>query len=93
MASAPVTRRCRKCWWRVARQADHLIPAARGGHNDASNGAPLCRACNRGKSDRLELWAVARWVTPWVGWSFPVPTPVMLAAAIVVAAVLTRGQM
>lgn len=30
-------RRCRKCWWRVARQADHLIPAARGGHNDASN--------------------------------------------------------
>ena len=42
---------------------------------------------------RLELWAVARWVTPWVGWSFPVPTPVMLAAAIVVAAVLTRGQM
>ena len=86
-------RRCRKCWWRVARQADHLIPAARGGHNDASNGAPLCRACNRGKSDRLELWAVLRWVTPWVGWSFPVPTPVMLAAAIVVVAVLTRGQM
>ena len=67
------------------------VPAARGGHNDASNGAPLCRACNRGKSDRLEVWAVARWVTPWVGWSFPVPTPVMLAAAIVVAAVLTRG--
>ena len=28
------------------------------------------------------------WVTPWVGWSFPVPTPVMLAAAIVVVAVL-----
>ena len=84
-------RRCRKCWWRVARQADHLIPAARGGHNDASNGAPLCRACNRGKSDRLEVWAVARWVTPWVGWSFPVPTPVMLAAAIVVVAVLMRG--
>ena len=33
------------------------------------------------------------WVTPWVGWSFPIPTPVMLAAAIVVVAVLTRGQM
>ena len=35
--------------------------------------------------------AITPSATPWVGWSFPVPTPVMLAAAIVVAAVLTRG--
>lgn len=86
-------RRCRKCWVRPAREADHLVSSERGGSNDAGNGAPLCRSCNRGKGAGHELWAVARWVTPWVGWSFPIPTPVMLAAAIVVVAVLTRGQM
>ena len=84
-------RMCRRCWWRRATQVDHLIPASRGGSNSACNGAPLCRACNAAKSDRLVWWAVLRWVTPWVGRRWPVPTPVMLAVAMVAAVVMMKG--
>jgi len=32
-------------------QVDHVQPKSRGGSGDPSNGACLCRACNRAKSD------------------------------------------
>ena len=81
-------RLCRKCWRRRSDVPDHLISSAEGGGNKADNGAPVCTGCNGAKSSRHELWAVLRWVTPWVGWRWPVPTPVMLAVAMVAAVVM-----
>lgn len=33
-------------------QVDHVIPKSKGGSGDPSNGACLCRACNRAKSNK-----------------------------------------
>lgn len=83
-------RQCRKCWVRRAEEADHLISSAKGGSNKSDNGAPLCDGCNGEKSARHELWAIARWVTPWFGWRFPIPTPAILTVAAAAAVILTR---
>jgi 5-methylcytosine-specific restriction endonuclease McrA len=47
-----------KCWWcgkqcKKSYHADHLIPLAKGGHNDPSNIVIACPACNLSKSDKL----------------------------------------
>ena len=50
------------CWWcgapcQDAYHVDHLIPLAKGGHNDPSNIVITCPHCNLSKSDKLpEEW-------------------------------------
>lgn len=42
-----------------AAQCDHIIPLVHGGQHTLDNMQPVCRACNRAKSDRLPDGAAA----------------------------------
>lgn len=85
-------RLCRSCWHRVGRECGHLIRWADGGPDVPSNMVPQCRACNARSSSRTTFPALVRWAVPWVGWRFPVPTPVIAAVAVYVSTrQLVRG--
>jgi 5-methylcytosine-specific restriction endonuclease McrA len=52
---------CEVCGVKGDTQADHVIPLGRGGSHCEGNLQPLCRDCNRRKSDRLMIeWKFAK---------------------------------
>lgn len=44
---------CHVCGSNRKIELDHIVPIAKGGRHSIGNLAPLCRACNRSKSDKL----------------------------------------
>ena len=77
-----VRRRCRRCWWRLARERGHMLAWSEGGADENHNFVPLCHVCNQGQGARTPWWQWLRILTPWVGWRFPVPTPLMVVVAV-----------
>ena len=77
-----VRRRCRRCWWRLARERGHMLAWSEGGADENHNFVPLCHVCNQAQGARTPWWQWLRILTPWVGWRFPVPTPLMVGVAV-----------
>lgn len=75
-------RRCRRCWWRLARERGHMLAWSEGGADENHNFVPLCSACNTWQGKRTPWWQWLRILTPWVGWRFPIPTPLMVGVAV-----------
>ena len=50
-----VTARCRRCWFRAGRHADHVIAAAWGGPGARWNLRPLCPRCNTRRGASLTI--------------------------------------
>lgn len=76
-------RLCRTCWVRKARHRGHIIPDSWGGQEANFNFIPQCARCNIGLGARIPRFGLLRWLTPWVGWRFPIPTPLIVASTIV----------
>lgn len=71
-----VTARCRRCWWRAGRHADHVIPAAWGGPGVDWNLRPLCPRCNTRRGASLTIPELLVLLVPG-----PADWPVFVVAA------------
>lgn len=53
----------RKAWERASLERAHIIPAALGGPNAASNIILLCAPCHRDSPDWHDPWEMAAWIS------------------------------
>ena len=59
-----VRRRCRRCWWRLARERGHMLAWSEGGADENHNFVPLCHVCNQAQGARTPWWQWLRILTP-----------------------------